>query len=178
MGMRVVLALVAGLGMAACEPAEHSEAPAKVETPAPPPAAPAGGRSVSPEARAAMKDVLAQAGAGHTVWILSQPSDPEVASLVGQLTTIFKDAGWEVDAKTVSGITLKPGVMTLAAEEQFPSHVDVVVRALDGTGLDAKSASGYRAYYEAKKQENPGWPGIPMRADQDFVLVVGPKPAA
>ena len=49
---------------------------------------------------------------------------------------------------------------------------------MEASGLGAKSASGYRSYYEQKKQENPAWPGVPMKADQDFVIVVGPKPAA
>jgi hypothetical protein len=68
--------------------------------------------------------------------------------------------------------------MTLVGEEQYPSYVDTVLKAIDAAGLDAKSASGYRAYYESKKKENPSWPGVPMRPDQDFVIVVGPKPAA
>ena len=69
-------------------------------------------------------------------------------------------------------------VMTLVGEEQYPSYVDTVLKAIDAAGLDAKSASGYRGYYESKKKENPSWPGVPMRPDQDFVIVVGPKPAA
>jgi hypothetical protein len=49
------------------------------------------------------------------------------------------------------------------------------VKGLEASGLETKSASGYRSYYESKKAENPNWPGIPMRADQDFIIVVGPK---
>ena len=180
MAIRTLLVATAGVAILACEPSDR--APTREKTPAPAaavaPTLPASGRTISAPARAAMKDLLAGAGAGHKAWILAQPGDAEVASLAESLSGLFKEAGWEVSASTASGITLKPGVMTLAADEEFPPYVDAVVRALDGSGLDAKSASGYRGYYEAKKQENPAWPGIALRADQEFVIVIGPKPAA
>jgi hypothetical protein len=157
-------------------PASSSE-PAKPAA-APAAAAPSGARAIGDGARAAMKETLAAESTGKHAWILSQPGNPEVAALVASISSVFKDAGWEVSAETASGISLKPGVMTLVAEEQYPSYIDTALKALDASGLDAKSASGYRGYFEAKKKENPAWPGIPMRADQDFVIVVGPKPAA
>ena len=98
-----------------------------------------------------------------------------IAAVLSELTQAFKEAGWEVQAEQVSGVSLKPGVMTLMADEQYPSWIDTVVKGLEASGLETKSASGYRAYYESKKAENPNWPGIPMRADQDFIIVVGPK---
>jgi len=136
------------------------------------------GRTIAPEAKQAMKDQLAAQEAGRKAWILSQPGNPEAAALAGTLASVFRDAGWQVTAETASGFSLKPGLMVLIAEEQYPPYVDTVVGALQASGLDAKSASGYRGYYDAKKKENPAWPGIPLRADQDFVIVVGPKPEA
>jgi hypothetical protein len=146
--------------------------PPAVSAPAPPP-----GRTIGEDARAAMKAALA-GETGKTVWIYSQPGNAEVASLVESLSAVFRDAGWQVSAEKASGISLKPGIMTLVAEEQYPSYVDAVLKALDASGLEARSASGYRAYYQDKKKENPGWPAVPMRADQDFLIVVGPKPPA
>jgi hypothetical protein len=137
-----------------------------------------GTRVITDTARAAMKDALSSESSGKKVWILSQPGNPEVAALVSTLTSVFKEAGWEVNAETASGMSLKPGVMTLIGDEQYPSYVDTALKALDASGLDAKSASGYRGYYDAKKKENASWPGVPMRADQDYVVVIGPKPAA
>ncbi|MGH7893543.1 MAG: hypothetical protein ACREQL_02690 [Candidatus Binatia bacterium] len=149
--------------------------------PSPPPAAVApvaGGRTIDDAARVDMKEALAAETTRKRAWIYSQPGSAEVAALVGRLQGVFRDAGWEVTAETASGISLKPGVMTLIADEQYPAYIDAVLKALEASGLQAKSASGYRSYYEEKKKENPGWPGIPLRADQDFVIVVGPKPAA
>jgi hypothetical protein len=188
MTIRTSTLILALAVVSACEPPEGpNTAGGKSPAPAAPPSASAaaaakpsatGSRTISDSQRASMKAILAGEMTGKKAWILSQPGNEEVTGLVSNLTGIFKDAGWEVSTETASGISLKPGVMTLIAEEQYPPYVDAVVKALDASGLDAKSASGYRGYYEAKKKETPNWPGIGMRADQDFIIVVGPKPAA
>lgn len=182
MTIRTRLLILTALLVVACEPPEGPNTTKSGSAPTPaaqPPAAtaPAGPRVLSDSNRAAMKDHLIPETTGKKAWILSQPGNPEVASLVASLTGVFKEVGWDVKAETASGISLKPGVMTLVGDEQYPSYVDTVLKAMDAAGLDAKSASGYRGYYEAKKQENPSWPGVPLRPDQDFVIVVGPKPA-
>ena len=187
MTIRSALFLVTLAGLTACEPPEGPNT-SKPQPGAQPPAAqapaaqPAGqataGRELSDSAKSAMKDHLVTETMKKQAWILSQPGNPEVATLVTSMTDVFKDAGWEVKTETVTGISLKPGLMTLVGEEQYPPYVDTVLKALEASGLGAKSASGYRAYYESKKAENPNWPGVPLRADQDFVIVVGPKPAA
>ena len=179
MTIRKTLLMLTTAALLACEPPEGpntTKAPAAPAKPAAPVAS-AGPRVIGADARAGMKEKLAAEGA-KKAWILSQPGNAEVATLTATLTSIFKDAGWQVQADTVSGISLKPGLMTLVADEQYPPYVDSVLKALESAGLDARSASGYRAYYQSKKQENPSWPGVPIGADQDFVIVVGPKPAA
>jgi hypothetical protein len=181
MTIRTTLLLLAAVALVACEPPEgpnNSKGSAPASPGAAPAAAPAAATSprvLSADARAAMKDKLAAEGQ-KKAWILSQPGNAEVAGLVTSLTGVFKDAGWDVQSDTVTGISLKPGLMTLVGDEQYPPYVDSVLKALDSSGLDAKSASGYRSYYESKKKENPSWPGVPIKPDQDFVIVVGPKP--
>ena len=189
MMIRSALVLMTLAGLTACEPPEGpntskqpgaqpaAQAPA-AQAPAGQATAPGAGRELSDSAKSAMKDHLVTETMKKQAWILSQPGNPEVSALVTSMTDVFKDAGWEVKTETVTGISLKPGLMTLVGDEQYPPYVDTVLKALDASGLGAKSASGYRAYYESKKQENPNWPGVPLRADQDFVIVVGPKPAA
>ena len=175
MTTRTLVIVLACIGLVACDPPEGPNTTPGTPAAAAPAAAQAGGRTISDTARAAMKETLAGETTGKKAWILSQPGNPEVAALVTSLAGVFKDAGWEVTSETASGISLKPGIMTLMAEEQYPSYVDTVLKALDASGLEAKSAAGYRGYFDAKKKENPSWPGIPMRADQDFVIVIGPK---
>jgi hypothetical protein len=185
MTMRAILLALGTVGVVACEP---PEGPNTTGTPPPPAAAPAatptpaapapGGRTLGESGRTAMKEQLATETTNKKAWILSQPGNAEVAALVGELVQVFKDAGWEVKSETAAGIMLKPGIMTLMAEEQYPPYIDTVVRGLEASGLETKSASGYRSYYESKKAENANWPGIPIRADQDYVIVVGPKPTA
>jgi hypothetical protein len=177
MTIRTMLLVLSAAALLACEPPEGPNT-SKGSAPASPAAAPAASsapRALSADARAAMKDKLAAEGQ-KKAWILSQPGNAEVAGLVASLSGVFKDAGWDVQTDTVTGISLKPGLMTLVGDEQYPPYVDAVLKALDSSGLDAKSASGYRSYYESKKQENPSWPGVPIKPDQDFVIVVGPKP--
>lgn len=188
MTIRSALVLLTLAGLTACEPPEGPNT-SKPQPGAQPPAAQApaaqapaaqatAGRQLSDSAKAAMKDHLVTETTKKQAWILSQPGNAEVAALVTSMTDVFKGAGWDVKSETVTGISLKPGLMTLVGDEKYPPYVDTVLKALDASGLDAKSASGYRAYYESKKAENPNWPGVPLRADQDFVIVVGPKPAA
>src|SRR5262245_5086307 len=118
MTMRATLMLLGLCGLLACGSREETGGTASAPPPptSAPPAAPAG-RTISAEARQAMKDRLSAQPAGRKAWILSQPGNAEVAALAGTLATVFKEAGWEVTAETASGISLKPGLMTLVAEE-------------------------------------------------------------
>jgi hypothetical protein len=182
MTMRATLLVLAIAGVTACEPPEGPNTtgtppPAAAPAATPPPGTPApGGRTLGESGRSAMKEHLATETTNTKAWILSQPGNAEVASLVGELVQTFKEAGWDVKSETVSGISLKAGIMTLIAEEQYPPYIDTVVRGLEASGLEPKSASGYRSYYDGKKAENANWPGVPIRPDQDYVIVVGPKP--
>jgi hypothetical protein len=179
MTIRSTWAVVALGLVAACRAPEEPARPAASPTTLPTATAPANpGRALSESARTAMTERLANEAVGRKAWILSQPGNPEVAALVASVSGVFKDAGWEITTEMASGISLKPGLMVLIADEQYPTYVDSVLKAFEASGLDVRSASGYRAYYASKKQETPGWPGVPVRADQDFIIVVGPKPAA
>lgn len=160
--------------------AQPAAAPAPgTGTPSAVPAPPPGARTIDEAERTAMKDALAtETGSTKRLWLYSQPGNPEVAALVATIEVVFRDAGWQVSAETATGISLKPGIMALIAEEQYAPYIDTAMKALEASGLGVKSASGYRAYYEEKKRENPSWPGVPMKPDQDFVVVLGPKAAS
>jgi hypothetical protein len=149
---------------------------------APAPGAPApaaGGRSIGPNTRPVMLETLArERGNDRTMWLAISPGDPETAALKDEITALFQEAGWTVQTQTLTGLRLKPGLVLLLAEESPPPYTEVVVDAFETSGLEVKSASGYRAYADEMKQQNPEWPGIPMTAEQDMVLVLGPKPAA
>jgi len=49
---------------------------------------------------------------------------------------------------------------------------------MQASGIEVKSATGYRSYYDEKKAENPKWPGVPIAADEAFVIVLGPAPTS
>jgi hypothetical protein len=173
----VVLAL-----LAACGAPEGDKAPATT-TPTAAPAAqapatmPPNARTISPEQRSVMVAVLkAEAAPEKKAWFTVGPGNPETAALKGQLESAFKEAGWETQTQTVTGMILKPGIMMLIAEENGPSYADTAQKALDASGLEVKVASGYRPYFEEKKKENANWVGIPMAADQAYTVVIGPLP--
>ena len=148
--------------------------------PAPSPTVAAGSpRAPGDAQREAMLDILADPTiSGRKVWFAVGPGDAESAALEKALRSIFEQAHWTVETKTITGMVLKPGVSMLEAEEQSPEWVGVVQQALDASGLTVKYGSGYRPYYEEMKQQNPAWVGVPIEADQAFVIVIGPAPKA
>ncbi|MCW5891523.1 MAG: hypothetical protein KIT14_13370 [bacterium] len=159
---------------AAAAPAGGTTAAASVATPP-------GGRTVSDEqARAVMDMLVTETGPVKKVWFTIMPGDAESAALKERFETIFEQAGWEASTSTVTGMMLKPGIMILIAEEEAPPYVDTAVKAMGVSGMEVKSASGYRPYYEEMKQKNPSWPGIGLAAGQDYTIVIGPreKPAS
>jgi hypothetical protein len=182
MNLRTACAvLVASATLLGCNKPEATQpAPTVAVAPAALPAAAtsSSGRAITDAARATMKRELTAEPTGRKAWIYSQPGNPEVAAVVTSLQAVFQEAGWEVGAETASGISLKPGVVTLVAEETIPNHVKAVLKALDASGLEAKSASGYRSYFQEMKTKNPNWPGVPLRPEQDFIIVIGAKPPA
>lgn len=158
-------------------------APVAAAAPAPaaaPTAAPVtGGRSIGPNTRPIMIETLArERGNNRTMWLSVGPGDPETAALKDDITKLFEEAGWKVQTTNVTGVRLKPGLVLLLAAEEPPPYTDVVVDAFESSGLEVKTASGYRGYHDEMKQQNPQWPGIPMTAEQDMTLVIGPKPSA
>lgn len=173
-------AIVAVALAAACtDPQAPAPAAAPAAKPAPP-AAPA--RAVTTSARtpddqekAAMLELLqAESQADRRAWFLYSAGQDESAALAKSLAQIFESAGWKTSIRELRGMALKPGISILAAEEEPPEWVGTVNEALDKGGLDPKYGTGYRAFYEEKKKENPAWPGIALGADELFVVAIGP----
>jgi hypothetical protein len=127
--------------------------------------------------RAAMLAILKEESApDRAAWLSYSAGNAESLALADALAAIFREGGWKAQVSSLSGMVLKPGVSILVAEEEPPSWVDSAQRAMQASGIDVKSATGYRSYYEDKKKENPAWPGVPLVKDAAFVIVVGPAP--
>jgi hypothetical protein len=97
---------------------------------------------------------------------------------VKQLEQVFRDAGWDVATTDSGGLSFKPGVAILVAEEEWPPYASTAYEALQKAGIDVKAARGYRSYYDEQKREKPGWQGPKLSADQTYVVIVGPSPTA
>jgi len=176
--MRALAVLLPLLLLAACG---GSEEPTDTAMVAPPPAAapePAGTRDIDSAETDAMLGVLrADTSADKKVWLIVSPASPQTVTLGKTLETIFREGGWEPATRQLTGMMLKPGpVKILVADELEPPAVDSVRRALEAGGLTTETDTGYRAFYDERKRDNPNWAGIPMEADQAFLVVVAPPP--
>jgi hypothetical protein len=126
--------------------------------------------------RAAMLEVLkSETAPERMAWFSFTTGSSEGKALADALAAIFREGGWKAEVNALSGLRLKPGVSMLIAEEEAPGWVDSALRAMQASGIDVKSASGYRSYFEDKKKENASWPGVPLPKDAAFVIVLGPE---
>jgi hypothetical protein len=159
-------------GAIAADPAPAATAAqpaAKVESP----------RAPDKDERAAMLEILkVETAPARAAWFSYAAGNAESRALAESLAGVFREAGWKAETSVLTGMMLKPGVSLLIADEQPPSWVETVVEALGKSGIEVKTASGYRSYYDEKKAENPAWPGVPLAKDAVFVIVVGPEPKA
>jgi hypothetical protein len=128
--------------------------------------------------RAALIDVLrADASPDKRIWLVVTPGVAETTALAGALDTAFREGGWQPTLLRLSGMVLKAGsIRILVGDESEPPAVDAARRALEAAGLTVETGTGYRAFYEEKKRENPKWPGIPMTPEQTFIVVLPPEP--
>jgi len=171
--------LATAIATAACTDPQAPGAPGASAAKPAPPAAPAAvvtsTRTPNDSEKAAMLEVLkAETDENRSAWILYSAGQDESAALAKSLAQIFESAGWKTKVRELRGMALKPGISILAAEEEPAEWVGTVNEALGKGGLDPKFGTGYRAFYEEKKKENPAWPGIALGADEAFVIAIGP----
>lgn len=174
---RLLPALTVLLLAAACGGPDREAPPAAA--PKAQAAAPRTGRQLSDGERAAMLSALGgEQGGTRKVWFAVAPGDPEAVALKNAFESVFRQAGWETETQQVTGMALKPGLSILIAAEEPPAYVGAAQQALQATSFEFKAGLGYGAYYAERKQADPKWPGIPLAAGQDFVVVIGPRPPA
>ena len=146
---------------------------------APAAAAPRAGRQLTDAERAAMLAALGgEQGGPRTAWFAVTPGDAEAVAFKNAFEAVFKQVGWTTETQPVTGMALKPGLSILIAAEEPPAYVNAVQQALQATSFEFKAGIGYGPYYAERKQADPKWPGIPLVAGQDFVVVIGPQPPA
>lgn len=157
--------------------------PAKAPAPAAPVAsAPAAvaGREVFESSRQMMIDALAaETGSVKKAWLRVDPRDREASTFAGQIASVFREQGWDVQLLDNDGMRYKPGLLMLVgAEDEPPSYVLAAQKALEAIGEEMSTGRGYLSYYEAKKKESPQWQGTRFLPDQTWVLLVGRRPEA
>lgn len=191
LGVIVALVVIAGVWYMASGRAENqavpdqnaeSESAAEAASPrsTPRPEAAAGDSpaySVSDETRDILIDELSVV-MGRKVWFVTQADDREADSFQLEIEDAFLESGWEIAGSSESTISLRPGIRVFVADDELPDHVSVAVNGLRAAGFDVFAGSGYRAFYEKQKEKDPSFSGVELAPEQDFVIVVGPKPSA
>ncbi len=132
-------------------------------------------RMLSDDQRNAMRSTLSTKP-GKKVWFVRQPNDPEADSFQRELEAVFLESGWEIAGSSDSSYRIKAGLYMYMADDEPADHVATALNGLRSAGLEPFAGTGYRAYYEAKKRDDPSFKGQEMAPEQDFVIVVGPNP--
>lgn len=140
-----------------------------------PTAAPAnaGGQGISSEARALLIAKLSTRPPGTKAWITYDTRDPVALALARDLAACFEEARWIVRKLDKAPFPLRPGIFLMAADHPPSDASSAVADALDAARLEAKVASGYRAYAEERKRADAAWHGFDLEPDQDFMLAIG-----
>ena len=135
-------------------------------------------RTLSPEQRRGMLATLqsVESGSERLVWFATTPNNPEAAAFQHALQQVFEEAGWQVRANVPVTFAIKPGVFFFMADENPPPYVLRAREAFDAAAITVTGGSGYRAFYNQKKEENPAWQGFEMAPEQTYVVVIGRQP--
>jgi hypothetical protein len=115
---------------------------------------------------------------GKQVWFVTQANDPEADSFQREIGDAFLQSGWKIADSSETARPLRAGLRVFVADDVLPDHVSVAVSGLRGIGFEVFAGTGYRAFYDMQKEENPDFSGFELAPDQDFVIVVGPNPQA
>src|SRR4030095_8215157 len=114
-------------------PTAAREAPR--DAPSPPSLSPEP-RVLSAEQRSTMLEVLnGETGSVKKVWFQVEQSRPEPVAFQKALPDVFREAGWEVDTAGSGGMTFKPGMSLLVADEEWPSYASTAYDALQRAGI-------------------------------------------
>ena len=124
-----------------------------------------------------MRDILsAETAAGRKVWFAVGSGEGEPRQAPARAPLRVPRSRLEGRDADDHRAWCAPGVAMLSRPTRPPPlWVGSVQRALDASGLAVKYFTGYRSYYE-KKSKDPKWVGVPIAADQTFVIVIGPEP--
>jgi hypothetical protein len=108
-------------------------------------------------------------------WFQVQANNQTTASVQAALQRVFEKAGWATEMVR-SPYPLKSGIFILAGDEAPPSSVDSVSGAFGTAGIAVQYLTGYRAFFNNRKLNNPSWVGPELAVDQPFIIVIGSRP--
>ena len=107
------------------------------------------------EQRSAILDHFAAIPTGSPIWFSTYTQDPNAVALQREIEDVFLQAGWQVRGNRPVQFRLKAGIFVFMADPKPPQYALEAQAALEAAGLSVIGGSGYRAYYEQMKRENP-----------------------
>jgi len=136
----------------------------------------AGSDVLTPAQRQALQGALTAArGVNRRAWFQVQANNQDTAAVLAALKEIFELSGWTIETVRAP-YALKRGIFLLAADEQPPPAVEAVNEAFHAAGIEVQYLTGYRAFYQDRKQNNPSWVGPELASGQTFVIAIGGRP--
>jgi hypothetical protein len=108
-------------------------------------------------------------------WFQIQANNQTTAPVQAALQRVFEKAGWTTETVRAP-YPLKSGIFILAGDETPPGSVDAVNGAFATAGIDVQYLTGYRAFFNDRKRNNPNWVGPELATDQPFIIVIGARP--
>lgn len=124
-------------------------------------------------ARAALVAVLRTEPTGTPVWLAVSEVNPGAQALLGELRGAFAEAGWRVEDELVVPFSIRPGILLLAADPTPPVYAKTVQEALLAAGLEPRSGTNYREYYEEMTRKQADFKGFELAPEQTYVVVLG-----
>ncbi len=132
--------------------------------------------TLSSEARAALVASLSARRAGMPVWIVYDSRYASAEAFARQLVTIFEEAHWSAKPLARASFAMRPGLFIFAADDPPSDSSSAAGESLIAANLKPTIGTGYRAYAEEQRANNPNWRGISFEPEQSFVIAVGRPP--
>lgn len=131
---------------------------------------------LTPEQEQTLVTALGTVAEGERrAWLQVQANNQTTAPVQAALQRVFEKAGWTTETVR-SPYPLKSGIFILAGDQTPPSSVDTVNGAFGSAGIAVQYLTGYRAFFNDRKVNNPNWVGPELAQDQSFIIVIGSRP--
>jgi tetratricopeptide (TPR) repeat protein len=135
--------------------------------------APALSSSWSLKAHARERFLAKLGDAAAVAWVVFDARSNEARAFADDLVAALTGAGWEVRLNERATIPIKAGVHLMVKGESETTDAARLRQALGAAGFAVNLGTGYQAFFDEKRRNDPQFVGLSFAADQDFILALG-----